>query len=88
VGRDYFDPDAYLSYLFYSSVNIWGLNDTRIDELITTGMTTNDQNIRINVYHEAQDRIYEIKPCIFLAAPTEYDCVRYNVRTGSTSSPI
>jgi peptide/nickel transport system substrate-binding protein len=83
---DYFDPDAYLSPQFHSNslapngANIFGLSDPEIDSLIDEGLTTSDQNQRVKIYAQLQSMIVDRLPAIFLANPSAYDCVRYNVK--------
>jgi peptide/nickel transport system substrate-binding protein len=82
---DYFDPDSYLSPQFHSfatapyGANIFGLNDTRIDALIDEGLITTDMEDRLRIYQEAQERIVDHIPGLFLYIPGVYDCVRFNV---------
>jgi peptide/nickel transport system substrate-binding protein len=83
---DYYDPDSYLFPQFHSyslapyGANIFGLNDTEIDTLIDDGLMATDSDERLAIYQEAQERIVEQLPCIFLYVPSEYDFVRYNVQ--------
>jgi peptide/nickel transport system substrate-binding protein len=83
---DYFDPDSYLFPQFHSwnlapyGENIFGLNDTAIDMLIDEGLTTTDPNERLVIYAEAQEKIVEAIPCIFLYVREEYDLTRFNVK--------
>lgn len=82
---DYFDPDSYLFPQFHSwsaapwGANIFGLEDPEIDALIEEGLITTDTEERIRIYGEAQERIVEDMPCLFLYVPTEFDVVRFNV---------
>jgi peptide/nickel transport system substrate-binding protein len=82
---DYFDPDSYLYAQFHSwssapwGANIFGLNQTDIDYLIEDALLTTDNAERIQLYGEAQERIVEEIPCVFLYVPVEFDTVVYNL---------
>ena len=82
---DYFDPDSYLFPQFHSyssapyGANIFGLEDAEIDALIDEGLITTVLEDRARIYGEAQERIVEEMPCLFLYVPTEFDVVRFNV---------
>jgi peptide/nickel transport system substrate-binding protein len=82
---DYFDPDSFLYPQFHSfsaapyGTNVFGLADPEIDALIDEGTKTTDPEQRRAIYHEAQDKIVEKMPCIFLAVPSAFDYVRFNV---------
>jgi peptide/nickel transport system substrate-binding protein len=83
---DYFDPDSYLFPQFHSwsaapwGANVFGLNETDIDYLIDDALLTTDQAERIQLYGEAQERIVEEIPCLFLYVPQEFDSVAFNVQ--------
>ncbi len=83
---DYFDPDSYLFPQFHSwssapwGANVFGLNQTDIDWLIEDALLTTDQAERIQLYGEAQERIVEEMPCLFLYVPKEFDTVVYNLQ--------
>ena len=83
---DYFDADSYLFPQFHSyslapwGENIFGLNDTDIDALIDDGLMITDPDERLEIYKEAQEKIVEANPCIFLYSTTEYDIIRFNVK--------
>ena len=83
---DYFDPDSYLFPQFHSyssapyGANIFGLEDPEIDALIEEGSLTTDPEERLQIYWEAQERIVEEMPCLFLYIPIEFDVVRFNVK--------
>jgi len=82
---DYFDPDSYLFPQFHSwsaapyGANIFGLEDPEIDALIDDGLITTDSNERALIYGEAQEKIVENIPCLFLYVPKEFEVTRYNV---------
>ena len=42
-------------------------------------MFTTDIEERIQIYGEAQERIVEEMPCLFLYVPIEFDVVRFNI---------
>jgi len=83
---DYYDADSYLSPQFHSyssapyGANIFGISDPEIDALIDEGLITTDPERRLEIYQEAQERIVEQLPCVFLYVPSVYDCVRFNVK--------
>jgi len=82
---DYFDADSYLTPQFHSSslapngANIFGFSDPRVDELIDQARSTLSEDIRLGAYQEAQERIVEQIPAIFLYVPDIYDITRFNV---------
>ena len=83
---DYFDPDSYLYPQFHSwssapwGANVFGLNQTDIDYLIDDALLTTNQAERIQLYGEAQERIVEEMPCLFLYVPQEFETVVFNVK--------
>lgn len=81
---DYFDADSYLFPQFHTisqteGFNIFGFSDQRVDELIDQAKSTLDENTRLQAYYEAQDRIVEQVPVIFLYVPEIYDVITFNV---------
>lgn len=76
--------DSYLFSQFHTisqteGFNIYGFSDPQVDELIDQARSTTSQNIRLQAYQEAQERIVEQIPAIFLYVPDVYDILRYNV---------
>ncbi len=82
---DYFDADGYLTPLFHSlstppdGFNIFGFSDPQVDKLIDQARTTTSQDVRLSAYKQAQERIVNEVPAVFLYVPDVYDVVRYNV---------
>jgi peptide/nickel transport system substrate-binding protein len=90
---DYFDADTYLSPQFHSfssapyGANVFGLNDSRLDELIDLGRSTTDDKLREEYYHEVQNIILEEIPIVNLFVPSISDAVRFNIK-GWAFNPI
>jgi len=82
---DYFDADSYLTPQFHSSslapygANIFGFSDPRVDDLIDQARSTLSEDVRLEAYDEAQERIVEQIPVIFLYVADIYDVTRFNV---------
>lgn len=81
---DFFDADSYLFPQFHTisqteGFNIFGFSDPQVDELIEQARSTTSQEIRLQAYQEAQEKIVEQIPVIFLYVPEIYDIVRFNV---------
>lgn len=82
---DYFDADSYLTPQFHSSssppsgANVFGFSDSRVDELLDQARSTTSPDVRLRAYQEAQERIVEQTPAIFLYVPDIYDVTRFNV---------
>jgi peptide/nickel transport system substrate-binding protein len=82
---DYFDADSYLTPQFHSSslapngANIFGFSDPQVDELLDQARSTTSPDVRLNAYQEAQKRIVDQIPAIFLYVPDIYDLTRFNV---------
>jgi peptide/nickel transport system substrate-binding protein len=81
---DYFDADSYLFPQFHTisqteGFNIFGFSDPEVDDLIDQARSTLNENTRLQAYQEAQDKIVEQVPVIFLYVPEIYDVVRFNV---------
>ena len=82
---DYFDADSYLTPQFHSyslapnGANIFGFSDPQVDELIDQARSTLSEDIRLGAYEEAQERIVEQVPVIFLYVADIYDVTRYNI---------
>lgn len=62
------DPDALLSIAYSTGgqFNEFGFSDALVDELLHKGRTTIDQNERNRIYQDAQRRIAEQAPALFL----------------------
>ena len=78
---DYFDADSYLKPLFYSSgdFNEFAFSDPRVDELLDQARTETSPDMRLSLYREAQERIADQVPAIFLFVQTRHDIMRFNV---------
>jgi peptide/nickel transport system substrate-binding protein len=78
---DYFDADSYLAPLFKTGadINEFGFSDQRVDELIDKARTETSPETRQNLYAEAQQRIVDQIPAVFLFTQTHYDIVRYDI---------
>ena len=82
---DYLDADSYLTPQFHTSslapngANIFGLSDSRIDELLDQARSTSSQEARQSAYQEAQQLIVDQIPAVFLYVPDIYGLVRFNV---------
>lgn len=72
------DPDRALGFFFNSegSANVWGFTDEKYDELTNKGKVTIDENERIEIYKEAQERLIELSPNLFFNSPMNYYFVR------------
>ncbi|GAA0342462.1 ABC transporter substrate-binding protein [Bacillus carboniphilus] len=82
------DPDRALNYFFHStgSANVWGFADSDYDALVETGKTTVDLEERKTIYTEAQEKLLELSPNLFLVSPMKYVAVRDSVE-GFTPYP-
>ncbi|MDF2892087.1 MAG: extracellular solute-binding protein family 5 [Clostridia bacterium] len=75
------DPDYALYASFHSSMHGAGGNmsfytNEKVDELLETGRTSTDAEIRKQAYLEAQQIVWEEVPCVFLQCPE--DVIVYN----------
>lgn len=83
---DFVDPDNYLWPMIHSdnmppNGSDWaGYIDPIVDEMIKEGRITADETARLSSYYEAQARIVEYAPYVYLYAPVGYDCVRADVK--------
>jgi peptide/nickel transport system substrate-binding protein len=75
------DPDAFLYTPFHStSANNFGkFSDARVDELLTAGRQEPDPEVRRELYVEAQERILELSPHVFLFHSAQYSAHRPRV---------
>ena len=76
------DPDAFLHTPFYStsSGNWINFADERIDELLDAGRREPDPEARRAIYQEAQERILELSPMVFLFHSAQYSAQRPQVQ--------
>ena len=81
---DYFDADSYLFPQFHTisqteGFNVYGFSDPQVDQLIDQARSTTSETARLQAYYEAQEKIAEQVPVVFLYVPEIYDVVRYNI---------
>lgn len=75
------DPDYALYASFHSSMmgaggNMSFYSNPKVDELLQTGRTSTDPEVRKAAYLEAQEIVWEEVPCVFLQCPE--DLYAYN----------
>jgi peptide/nickel transport system substrate-binding protein len=75
------DPDAFLYTPFFSTVssNFGKFADARVDELLLAGRREPNPEARRELYLEAQERILELSPHVFLFHSAQYTANRPNV---------
>ncbi len=78
---DYPDAENFLYPLFYSEMAGAGGNaafyeNAVVDSLLLTARTTLDDDERIELYEEADRRVFEDAPWIFTVHPVDYDMVQ------------
>jgi peptide/nickel transport system substrate-binding protein len=75
------DPDQYLYTPFHSTSggNYYNFVDARVDELLVAGRAEADPVKRRAMYLEAQERILELAPHVFLFHSAQYSANRPNV---------
>ncbi|SEA36171.1 peptide/nickel transport system substrate-binding protein [Thalassobacillus cyri] len=75
------DPDRSIGFFFSTdgSANVWGFSDEKIDQLAEEGRTTIDPEKRVEIYNEAQKRVIEQTPNLFLVSPEKFFIVRDSV---------
>lgn len=82
---DYLDADSYLSPQFHTlslapdGANIFGLSNSEIDELIDQAKSLSSPEARLNLYREAQEKIVNHFPAVFIYVPDIYNLVRFDV---------
>ncbi|MDF2491072.1 MAG: dppA-IV, partial [Pseudomonas sp.] len=86
------DPDNFLTPQFSCAAVTSGTNfarycDSRLDQLINAGRTTNDQSVRSRLYQQAQTLIQQQALWLPLAHPTAASLTRQGV-TGYAVSPF
>lgn len=76
------DPDAFLYTPFFSTVstNFGKFADERVDELLLAGRREPNPEVRREIYREAQERILELSPHVFLFHSAQYAAHRPNVQ--------
>nr|WP_219914454.1 ABC transporter substrate-binding protein [Thalassobacillus sp. CUG 92003] len=75
------DPDRSIGFFFSTdgSANVWGFSDERVDQLAEKGRTTIDTEKRREIYNEAQERLVDLSPNLFLVSPKKYFVLQNNV---------
>jgi ABC-type transport system substrate-binding protein len=72
-------PQFHSISLAPNGANIFGFSDPHVDELIDQARSTTSPDIRLKAYQEAQEKIVEQIPAVYLYVPDVYDITRYNV---------
>jgi peptide/nickel transport system substrate-binding protein len=75
------DPDAFLHTPFFSTSggNVFNLADEALDALLLAGRQEPDAEKRRAIYLEAQERVLELSPMVFLFHGAQYSANRPNV---------
>jgi len=75
------DPDAFLHTPFFSTSggNVFNLADEALDALLIAGRQEPDAAKRREIYLEAQERVLELSPMVFLFHSAQYSANRPNV---------
>jgi len=75
------DPDAFLYTPFFSTSggNYFNFADERLDALLLAGRREPDPEARRAIYLEAQERILELSPMVFLFHSAQYSANRLDV---------
>lgn len=75
------DPDDYLYTVFHTDAggNFAKFSDAELDALLEEGRRVSDENERKAIYDEAQARILELSPQVFLFHSAQYEAHRTNV---------
>jgi len=82
---DYLDADSYLTPQFHTSslapdgANIFGFSDSSVDDLLDQARSTSSSEARQSAYKEAQQKIVDQIPVVFLYVPDIYNLVRYDI---------
>jgi peptide/nickel transport system substrate-binding protein len=68
------NPDRAVSFFFSTkgSANVWNFSDARVDEIAAQASTLTDQAQAKKLYDEAQQRIVEMAPNLFLANQDDF----------------
>jgi peptide/nickel transport system substrate-binding protein len=75
------NPDRAVAFFFSTrgSANVWNFSDERIDELAARAPTLTSRVAAKQLYDEAQRRIIELAPNLFLANPNDFIAYRPGV---------
>lgn len=76
------DPDAFLHTPFFSTSggNLHNFADEQLDELLQAGRREPDPDVRREIYLEAQERLLELSPMVFLFHSAQYSAQRPSVQ--------
>ncbi|PKR77957.1 ABC transporter substrate-binding protein [Halalkalibacillus sediminis] len=82
------DPDRAMNYFFNTegSANVWNFSNSEYDELVEEAKVTTDPEKRKEIYNEAQNKLLDLSPNLFLVSPMKYVAVRDSVE-GFTPYP-
>ncbi|WP_099159821.1 ABC transporter substrate-binding protein [Virgibacillus ndiopensis] len=82
------DPDRAMNYFFHTdgSANVWNFSNSEYDAIVEKGKSTVDQEKRKEIYVEAQKKLLNLSPNLFLVSPKNYVAVRDGVE-GYTPYP-
>jgi peptide/nickel transport system substrate-binding protein len=75
------DPNRAVAFFFSTtgSANVWGYSNPEVDALCNEGKVTVNESEREEIYKDAQERVLNDCPNIFMASPMEYFFVRANI---------
>lgn len=76
------DPDGFMFAQFHTGEkwNFYGYSDKQTDDLLEKGRTTLDEGQRKQIYADAQRRVAEQAPYVFLHINNQYEAHRPNVQ--------
>src|SRR5690606_36911506 len=76
------DPDDFLFNVFYTGNggNLGNFSDPELDRLLEEGRRVADQEQRSQVYVQAQQRILDLDPHVFLFHSSQVEALRRDVR--------
>jgi len=76
------DPDDFLFNVFYTGNggNLGNFSDPELDRLLEEGRRVADQEQRRQVYVQAQERILDLVPHVFLFHSSQFEALRRDVR--------
>jgi peptide/nickel transport system substrate-binding protein len=80
------NPDRAIAFFFSTrgSANVWNFSDERIDELAARAPTLTSRMAAKALYDEAQRRVIELAPNLFLANPDDFIAYLPRVRNYTT----
>jgi peptide/nickel transport system substrate-binding protein len=76
------DPDAFMYAQFKTGEkwNFYKFSDQQVDDLVEQGRTAMDQNERKRIYTDAQKRVAELSPYVFLHINNQYEAYTHQVK--------